>query len=168
MKRNVRVSAYVVVVAVSLIAASRALAGGPPEARTEQDKAVGIVEEFYAYHFKHDMAFTRDNVNARKKWLSRRLFHALLAEFGKRKSKDEAPRIDGDPFTDSQEYPTGYRLGAAKVMGRGYAVTVNLMWPTEERAVEVEVLRQRGRWEIDDLRYGERGRLRAFLSSGEQ
>lgn len=168
MKRQAGVSACVIVVTVTLIAASRTLGGGPPETRTQQEKAVAVVEEFFTYHFTHDMAFTRENVEARKKWLSRRLYRGLVAEFGGGKNTDEVPRIDGDPFTDSQEYPTGFRLGGAKPAGRGYRVTVNLKWPTEERVVEVEVLQHTGRWEIDDLRYGGRRTLRAFLSGAEE
>jgi hypothetical protein len=168
MKRQAGVSACVIVVTVSLIAASRALGGEPPEARTQQEKAVTVVEEFYAYHFKHDMAFTRKSVEARRKWLSRRLYRGLLAEFERGKNTDEVPRMDGDPFTDSQEYPTGFRLDGAKPAGRGYRVTVNLKWPTEERVVEVDVLQHKGRWEIDDLRYGGRRTLRAFLSGAEE
>ncbi len=167
MTRQAAVAAYVIVVTVSLAVASRALGGGPPEARTQQEKAAAVVEEFYAYHFTHDMAFTRENVEARKKWLSRRLYRGLLAEFGRRKNSDEVPRIDGDPFTDSQEYPTGYRIDGAKPAGSGYRVTVKLKWPTEERVIEVDVLQHKGRWELDDLRYGGRRSLRAFLSGAE-
>ncbi len=78
-----------------------------------------MVRAFYAYHLKHDMGFSEAGLRARRRWLAPALFEALLAEARKPGSPDMVPKIDGDPFTDSQEYPTSFRLGAASRLRQG-------------------------------------------------
>ncbi len=125
--------------------------------------AAGVVHEFFTYHLGHDMAFTCPNIESRKQWLSGRLVKALLAECSKPTGPDEAPDIEGDPFTDSEEYPKGFKIEGAKANGGGYEVTVKLEWPSEERRVRVLVLPSGKTWKIDDVRYEESGSLNGLL-----
>lgn len=120
---------------------AKAPAPGPAEA----------VKAFYTYHLAHNMGFTEANVNARKAWLSPELFGLLMAELKKPTKPDEVPDIEGDPFTDSQEYPKSFDVGAATVQGDKASVSATLIWPKEKRTVTVKLVLAAGEWRIDDF-----------------
>jgi len=113
-----------------------------------------VVQAFYAFHFAHDMAFTRAAVRARSRWLSSDLLEHIRAYFARPDKRDEVPAIDGDPFTDSQEYPRTFRVGAATVTGDTARVPVAMVWlEGERRVVTVVLMPVRGTWRIADVRY---------------
>jgi hypothetical protein len=70
-----------------------------------------VVAAFYRYHFTHDMAFTPTSVGVKRAWLAPELLDLCKAYFKKPVPADDVPEIDGDPFTDSQEYPKLFRVG---------------------------------------------------------
>jgi hypothetical protein len=148
-----------VLVAVTADAAS----GSKPSGQQQQKEASAVVEEFFKYHFGHDMAFNCRNIEDRKQWLSQRLVKALLAECGKPVNPDEAPDIEGDPFTDSEEYPNNFKVEGAEIRGSGYEVTVKLVWPSEERRVRIVLIRSGKTWKIDDVRYEGSGSLNGLV-----
>ncbi|MBK7975414.1 MAG: DUF3828 domain-containing protein [Deltaproteobacteria bacterium] len=80
-------------------------------------KAVHVVRTFYTYHLKHDMSFTEGTVAKRKEWLAPDFYRLLLAEVRRPTEPGEAPFVNGDPFTDSQEYPTRAASGRATRVG---------------------------------------------------
>jgi hypothetical protein len=130
--------------------------------------AAATVWAFYAFHFSHDMAFTRAAVRARRPWLSPDLLARCRAYFAKPDDPNEVPAIDGDPFTDSQEYPRTFRVGAATVEGDTARVPVAMVWPgTDGRIVTVVLVSVGGAWRIADVRYaGGEPSLRELLASG--
>lgn len=78
---------------------------------------------------------------------------------------DEAPEIDGDPFTDSQEYPTSFRVGAAAMSGDTALVPVRFSWKSGDQRSVTVVLVPLGGWRIADLRYERGETLRSELSA---
>ena len=73
-----------------------------------------IVQELLVMHFTHDMGFTRESVARKRGFLSTDLQARIARYLAAPGSPDEAPAINGDPFTDSQEYPDRFRLGAVR------------------------------------------------------
>jgi hypothetical protein len=137
--------------------------------------ALSAVRAFYQFHFAHNRDFTVRNVERRKRWLTP-VLHKLLLDELKREAQeskahpDEAPYFEGDPFTDSQEYPDSFRVGNSDVNGDLAKVTVALIWSArtsrgrDQRDIIVEVTRSTGRWLISDIVNKDGNRLRDQLS----
>ena len=124
-----------------------------------------VVRRFYARHFSHNMAFTKASVDAKAAWLTPDLLALCRAYLAKPQSPDEVPDINGDPFTDSQEYPKSFRVRPPVVSGSTAKVPVVFAWPTRSRTVTVELVEQDGTWRINDIAYGDSGTLRQLLAS---
>jgi hypothetical protein len=125
------------------------------------------VESFYRFHFSHGMDFTGRNLRQRRRWLTAELYGLLRDEFRKEAERakahpDEAPFIEGDPFTDTQEYPKSFRVGNPVASGASSVVNVVLVsagrTPSEreERTASVTLRRVGARWLISNIR-GEGG-----------
>jgi hypothetical protein len=142
--------------AVLVTAAAAQQRAAPPET---------VVRAFYRFHFAHDMAFTRAAVRRREQWLSPDLRALCRAYFAAPSPADEVPEIDGDPFTDSQEYPASFRVGAPSVAGDTALVPVTFSWKAGDRRVVTVVLVAGGGWKITDLRYESGGTLRGELTA---
>lgn len=110
------------------------------------------VREFYEFHFAQDMGFTPESVREREKWLAPDLVALCDAYFQRPSSPEEVPAIDGDPFTNSQEYPKTFRVGTARVTGEVARVPVRLYWSAgPPRSVTVHLVRIAGKWMIWDV-----------------
>jgi hypothetical protein len=121
------------------------------------------VQELLVTHFTHDMGFTSESVRPKRGFLSVALQARITRYLGARRPPDEVPRIDGDPFTDSQEYPDRFTLGAARNTSQGVVVPVHFADAHSKRRVDYVLVREAGRWVIDDL-VDERGEtLRRLL-----
>jgi len=129
-------------------------------------KAEAVVHAFYAYHLAHDPGFTLAAVRRRSGWMSPGLLARCRAYFSRPTRPDEVPAIDGDPFTDSQEYPKAFRVGPAAVEGDTARVNVTLTWAGgDRRTVTVVLVPARGVWRIDDVRFRTGPSLRELLAS---
>lgn len=138
-----------------------------PAAPAAADTPAAVARAFYAFHFAHDMAFTEASVRRRGRWLSPELRERCRAYFAHPDAPDGAPTIDGDPFTDSQEYPRGFRVGAPAVRGDTALVPVTMTWRGgEPRAVTLVLARVSGTWLIADVRYASGPSLREQLAAG--
>jgi hypothetical protein len=128
--------------------------------------AQAVTRAFYAYHMAHNAAFTPAAVRRRARWLSPALLEDCRAYFAVPRPADEVPPIDGDPFTDSQDYPATYRVGPATTAGDTARVSVSFTWTGgDRRAVSVDLVRAGGAWRIDDVRPSEGPSLRELLAS---
>lgn len=126
------------------------------------------VEKFYAFHFAHDMAFTPDSVRAKADWLAPDLLSLCEKYFERPSSPDEVPPINGDPFTDSQEYPKRFRVGAARVSGEAAWVPVRFDRPRgRPRTVTAHLVRIAGRWRVWNVRWEDGSSLRELLERGQ-
>jgi hypothetical protein len=166
--RRLLVVALAAAVVPAVLAAQIAAAA---QARTPLtvSAAADLVKAFYTFHFAHDMAFTRAAVRARRAWLSPDLLERCRAYFAKPDDPNVVPPIDGDPFTDSQEYPRSFNVVLATLEGDSARVQVAMVWPRAERRIVTVVLTPVDRaWRIADLRYtrGEPS-LRELLGSGK-
>jgi len=123
-----------------------------------------VVKSFYRFHLAHNMSFTRPNVVRRQAWLSSTLYKLLLNEFVRENQysrshprEEFVPYMEGDPFTESQEYPNSFRMGSSLVTGDKADVKVMLLWGTkggksgDQRNIEVKLVKQNGKWLIDNI-----------------
>ena len=116
-------------------------------------------------HFGGDMAFTRASTAAKARWLSPGLNRRIGAWMARPADPNEAPEINGDPFTDAQEYPTQFELEPASVQAGRAEVPVRLRNDGRQWQLTLELLRIGANWRIDDVRYEDGTRLRALLES---
>ena len=169
--RALRTLAVVLAAAAIPLAAPPAQRPAPP-ARTVRHADAGpaaLVRAFYTFHFAHDMAFSRAAVRARSRWLAPDLLEQIRAYFARPSDPNEVPAIDGDPFTDSQEYPRTFQVGPERTSGDTARVAVAMLWPEgDRRAVSVVLTRVGGAWRIANVRYkaGESS-LRELLATGK-
>lgn len=127
------------------------------------------VTALYTCHLAHDMAFTLPGVSQRSAWLAPDLLALCRAYFARPASPDEVAEIDGDPFTDSQEYPTRFRLGQVQRAGASALVPVILSWPGGEiRTVRVHVARIRNAWLVTDVMYESGESFRKLLAGRQE
>ena len=112
------------------------------------------VQLFYTYHFKHDMGFGLPQVKARKAWLAPKLYALITKALAKPVPKGDAPDIDGDIFTDSQDTPTSFQVGKATIDKDTAKVDVTFTWSSEKRHVTVILSQVEKSWLITDIDYG--------------
>ena len=159
-------------IAVILFLGAMGLAGA--QTASSRDAASRAVRSFYTFHLARNKDFTVRNVRLRKRWLTPELYKLLLNEL-KREAEhskthpDEAPYFEGDPLTDSQEYPDSFRMGKTEVSADRAKVTVTLLWSSrtsrgrDKRDIVVEAVKNRGGWVINDIINNEGSRLQDEL-----
>ena len=120
-------------------------------------------QSFYRFHFTHGMDFTERNLRQRRRWLTAELYDLLRDEFRKEAERakahpDEAPFVEGDPFTDSQEYPKSFRVGNSIASGGSALVRVVFVGAgrtprgRDEREVSVTMRWVGARWLIGNIK----------------
>jgi hypothetical protein len=149
-----------------VVALSSCPAFGAEAARPRSATPADVVRAFYTYHFAHDMAFTEASVRAKAAWLAPELFDLCLAYFKKPVPAGQVPDIDGDPFTDSQEYPKSFHVGQPRFSATTVRVPVVLFRPGQQRTIRVQLRMLDGSWRITNITYGGLRSLRVLLSSG--
>ena len=114
----------------------------PPEC----DQARDAVREFYSFHFGNDQAFTADDLDRRRGYLTERFFENLKAA---------PPAVD--PFTRTDDVPKAFRAGECRVIepGRRVAFELVLFWKTDtrtdQRAIGVEAEKIGDKWLVDSV-----------------
>lgn len=122
-----------------------------------------VVIALYADHFRHDKGFTKASVARKAGWLSPDFLARLNAELARPGNPDEVPTINGDPFTDSQEYPKRFRVGKAEITGDLTRIPVFFTGNGRLRTVAVELRKTSDGWRVDDLVYEDGRTLRSML-----
>lgn len=120
-----------------------------PAALAEAASSSGVMQRFLEQHFAGDMGFLKPDAMAKRAFFT----DSLNRYFAKPSPKDETPAIDGDPFTDSQEYPTRFSVRAGNVTGDRAAVSVRFADGYRVRRVTYLLRAQSGTWHIDDIHY---------------
>lgn len=127
--------------------------------RLESEEPAGaahlVVLEMLREHMTGDMAFTPGSVESKRGFLSARLY-ALATSYFAGLDATEPPPINGDPFTDSQEYPDRFQLGGINTAGAEARVEVVYTDGYRRRSVTMVLRQVGGAWLIDDIEY-ERG-----------
>lgn len=120
------------------------------------------MRSFYVFHLAHSKNFTAINVRKRRPWLTADFFSLFLKELKRQADyskthPDEAPDFEGDPFTDSQEYPYSFRVGTVVTNGARAKATVTLNWSAktsrgiDSRNITVELIKIEAGWLINDI-----------------
>lgn len=122
-----------------------------------------VVQQLFADHFMNDMGFTRATVARKRAWLTPGLNQEIDAYFRRPSVPDQVPVIDGDPFTNTQEYPTAFAVGAATQDAAKATVPVVMTVGPTRRTVQVQLVRQGAAWLVDDLTYEDNMTFRALL-----
>src|SRR5580765_8113392 len=123
------------------------LAGASSTKPPETDSPEIVAKAFYKYHFAHDMAFTPDELEHRAAWLTPDLVKLCRSYFALPDDPDEAPDMEGDPFTGSQEYPDAYSVGTAVVDGTAARVPVTFSWKDHHSTKGLVVMKNvNGKW----------------------
>jgi len=130
-----------------------------------EDNPAAIVQQLYADHFMHDMAFTPANVARKRSWLTPDLNQQIEAYFARPTAPDEVPPIDGDPFTNAQDYPSTFAVGEAASEAQNATVPVVMTIGAERWTVKVQLVRQSSGWLVDDLAYEDGSTFRAMLKA---
>jgi hypothetical protein len=137
-----------------------------PGALAPAGAAEAVVQQFLEAHYAGEMAFLPDSVAAKRGFLSDALAQRIATYFAQPFPEDEPPPINGDPFTDSQDYPTRFVVGQATMASDGRAeVPVRLADAYVERRVIYVLAKAASGWRIDDLRYEREGRLSDDLAA---
>ena len=118
----------------------------PSLEKPECTEARQTVKEFYSYHFGGDMKPSKENLLSREKFLTDELKQNLAAH-----TEDKT-----DYFTATDDYPKAFRVGGCEVANENKTVfQVVLFWKdetrSEQREVEVETLKQNGKWLINKV-----------------
>ena len=127
-----------------------------PAAEPATQDPAQTVQAFYAYHLKHDMGFGKTQINARKSWLTPDLYALITKVLKKPVPEGDAPDIEGDIFTDSQDTPTAFHVGKATTDKTTAKVEVTFTWSKEKRKYTVILSQIDHAWRIQDIDYGDR------------
>jgi len=132
----------------------------------KQPAPESVANEFYKYHFSHDMAFTSEAIKKRSKWLTSDFLKACEAYFALPQNPDEAPDIEGDVFTGSQEYPDNFSLGTVRIDGMSAYIPIIFRWKEGNHTSGVVVLKTiNEKWFIDDVEFDGQDSIRKLLST---
>ena len=134
-----------------------------PGALAADSSPPGVVQRLLEHHFATGMAFDAEHMRYHEPWLTQRLRAGMARYFAKPADPNEAPAIDGDPFTDSQEHPTRFSVQGATVRGDEATVPVGFSDGRRVRTVRYYLLRERGAWRVEDLYYESRKSLSGLL-----
>ena len=114
----------------------------------------GVVQRFMEQHFAGDMEFTPQAVTPKRSSFTSSLAAAIARYFARPSSPDVVPPINGDPFTDTQDYPTRFTVSAGtRQPDGGSVVRVRLADAFSERTVRYHLRPSGATWRIDDVRY---------------
>jgi hypothetical protein len=115
------------------------------------DSPTGVVQRFLELHFSGDMAFTPASVAARADFLTPALQRKVVTYFSRPVPEDEVPAINGDPFTDSQEYPTRFAVGEATIEGATAHLPVRFGDGWRSYVLRYRLLQEGTVWRVDDV-----------------
>lgn len=138
-----------------------------PGALAAATTPAGVMQRFLEAHFAGDMGFDAATFAAKSAFMTPALVALTKKYFAKPVVKDEVPDINGDPFTDSQEYPTRFSVGAPTSAGKSASVRVRFSDAFSVKVLTYQLLLDGGVWRIDDVRYDGGPTFRGLLGGGK-
>ena len=126
------------------------------------DSPAGRVQSLLEQHFAGDMGFSATAWAPLQPYLGADLRARIDGYAKARWPVDEVPPINGDPLTDSQEYPSRFAVCAGEVNGGSAEVEVRFADAYGHRSVRYLLQQNGGEWQLQDLRF-EDGRLFSSL-----
>jgi hypothetical protein len=155
--RRARINVFLALVLSAMAGAANANDSGT-------QTPVQAVEDLFAVHFAGDMGFTHESVARKQSLLTPDLYALLVAELERPQAENEPPYINGDPFTDTQEYPQGYEVEGAEIVGDTASVAVEFtLQGGGSRRIIVLLQKVGTAWQSSDLRYEDGRTLRQLL-----
>jgi hypothetical protein len=136
-----------------------------PGAMASATIPAGVVQRFLEAHFARDMGFTPTAMQRKMRFVTPALYALMTRYFALPANPNEAPDINGDPFTNSQEYPTRFSVGDATVSGLQATVRVRLSDAFRVKNLTYQLRRENTVWRIDDVKYDDGTSLRAQLTA---
>jgi hypothetical protein len=122
-----------------------------PGALAPDTSPEGAVQRLLEAHFAGRLAFTPVDVARTAPHLSNAFRAAIARYFELPTSPDEAPIVNGDLFTDSQEVPRRFAVGQSAYRD-GYAeVPVSVRDGWVAYTLTYRLVREAGTWRVDDL-----------------
>jgi hypothetical protein len=121
------------------------------------------VLELLRQHMTRDMAFTKGSAARKVSMLTESLTRSIATYFYRQVYSDEGPVINGDPFTDSQEYPTGFTVGAVMRACSRATLPVRFDEGGRYKIVEFRLQLAGTTWRVDDLHYPDGATFRGLL-----
>jgi hypothetical protein len=128
-----------------------------PGVQATAENPAGRVQRLLEQHFGSNQGFNARSAAAKKPFQSKRLNQRVAAYLARPRPADEVPPINGDAYTDSQEYPTRFAVGTARIEHNRAWVPVRFADAWSNRTITFELLREAGVWQVDDLDYGPHG-----------
>lgn len=123
------------------------------------------VQLLLVQHFATNMEVSKTGIAAQSGRLTPALVDKFNRWFARTANSDEAPELDGDPFTDSQEPPAQFELAPAKAQGaRAELVVTYRSEGRDPYEVRFELVRVQNTWLVDDLRLRGEQRLTQLLA----
>lgn len=137
------------------------------------DEPEAIVQALLLAHLGDRVHWRAEDLQAYAGWLSPGLLRAMRRWFERPQDGQDAPYLDGDPFTDVQEPPEGFVLRRVERQGEGAAARarVRVAIATEGRPphlVTFHLRREAGGWRIDDIALRDGTRVRALMARDER
>lgn len=136
-------------------------------ARAPKSAPESLVQALLERHFSGDKAFTEANDADKRGFLTRSLSGAINDYFGRGLPADEPPPINGDPYTDSQDYPTRFAVRKGEAKARSATVPVDFSDAFAMKRVVFALVREDGSWRIDDLVYEDGGTFKSALAAAD-
>jgi hypothetical protein len=136
-----------------------------PGARAPAGTPEHAVQRLLEAHFAGDMGFDAGTVAAKRAHLAPVLQAAIATYFAQPRPADEVPPVDGDPFTDSQEYPVLFSVREAVPHGARRQVPVRFDDGYRARTVVFELVPDSAGWRLEELRYEHGRTLRQLLAT---
>ena len=143
----------------------------------QKQRATAFVESFYKFHRSRSTVFDVKELNFRKKWFTselNRLFQNELKrekEYLKANPTDKPFFGDGFPFTpyeecykNKKEIKNVLKVGNAVAVKNRTIVNVKFYYPKVcsgklNAEYKVEIVKKKGRWQINDFIYSDGSRL---------
>lgn len=137
-----------------------------PGALAPTTSPAGVVHAVLEQHFRGGLMFDRAAMRRMQSRLSSRLTTLITAYLDVPASPDEAPVINGDPFTDSQEYPARFGVHAARLSGVRADVLVEFADGWSAKSLRYHLRREGAQWRVDDIVYPGGGTFTQLLREG--
>lgn len=134
-----------------------------PGTRAVPASPAGRVQTLLERHFARGPGTALQDLASRGPWLSQGLLRAFERQASRPRKSDEVPTINGDPFTDAQEYPTRFAVGHAVADARRASVPVRFADAHGRRTLVYRLVHERGQWRLDDIDYGNGDNLRSLF-----
>ena len=134
-----------------------------PGALAAATTPAGVVQRLLEAHFAFDMGFDSLTVRHVRPFLTGGLAARIAAYFAAPPPRDVVPAIDGDPFTDAQEYPTRFSVQRATVTGARAAVVVRFADGYASRTMQYQLRSGPAGWRVDNIIYPGGGTFTGLL-----